>query len=83
VCVCVCVCVCVRVCRAGVHTCALFMEPKSPYYLLMLQLSISERYALNISSSLRFLVSWGSWVPWACHFSLFALGLSSSCYGIF
>ena len=32
---------CVCVCRAGVHTCTLFMEPKSPYYLFMLQLSIS------------------------------------------
>lgn len=29
------------VCRAAVHTCTLFMEPKSPYYLFMLQLSIS------------------------------------------
>ena len=78
--------VCVCVCRGGVRTCTLFMESKSLYYLFLLKLSIlvevCSEYFIFYSS--RFLVPIGSWAPWAsCHFCPSALGLRSSCYGLF
>lgn len=49
---------------------------------LSILVEVCSEYFIFCSS--RFLVPIGSWAPWAsCHFCLSALGLRSSCYGLF